>query len=135
MNLSQEGLTLTMHALRVRTKRTIATAAMLAVLAPATAGAAETYIPGVTDSSTGVLAELEKRRAAEERYLPGITDSSTGVLRELERRALERGGTADAGDAGLPGEATIVAAAIAAAVAAAGLGLAAAGRRRRVATA
>jgi hypothetical protein len=105
---------------------------LAALVGPMTAGAAnDEFIPGVTDSTTGVLRELE------ERFIPGVTDSTTGVLRELERNRLEHGrGVAhpSAGDSGFEADTTVaVGAALAALVAFAGLALRAAARRRRVA--
>jgi hypothetical protein len=47
------------------------------------------FIPGVTDSTTGVVRELERKGYSVEDFLPGVTDSSTGVTRDLERRGLE----------------------------------------------
>lgn len=114
----------------------IATVAIvLAVLVgPMTAGAAhDPFIPGVTDSTSGVLAQLD-----DERFIPGVTDSTTGVLRELERKGLEPRDVAsptNAGDSGFGHDTAIaVGAALAATVVAfASLALLAAARRRRVA--
>lgn len=108
-------------------------AVLLATLVgPTTAGAADEFIPGVTDSTTGVLAELDKR------YIPGVTDSTTGVLRELERRRDERQHVASAtstGESGLGDDAAVaVGAALAAMIAFAVVALLAAARRQRVAT-
>ena len=122
-----------MHSQHRHLKFLIATVAvLLAMLVGAmSAGAADDFIPGVTDSTTGVMAELDKR------YIPGVTDSTTGVLRELERNRLQHGrGVAhpSAGDSGFEADTTVaVGAALAATVAFAGLALRAAARRRRVA--
>lgn len=104
---------------------------LAALVGPMAAGAAnDEFIPGVTDSTTGVLRELE------DRFIPGVTDSTTGVLRELERNRLEHGGGSghsSVGDSGF--EADVAAgAAVIALVASAGLALLAAARRQRVAT-
>ena len=119
-----------MHSLRMHTRRlTVAAALLLAALAPAGAGAAP-YIPGVTDSSSGVLAELDRRQSAEERYIPGVTDSSTGVLRQFEQDRAQV--STGAGDSALPAREALVAAS--AALAAAAVLVLAAGRNRRVAS-
>lgn len=119
-----------MHPNRVHRLRLLAAgAALVAVIAPG-ANAAERYIPGITDSSTGVLRELERRHDARSPYIPGVTDSSTGVLRELERRSLEPGRSRPAADADsgvAAGEAGVAIAAALAAAAALALGM----RRRR----
>ena len=98
--------------------------------------AEQPFIPGVTDSGTGVLRELE--RQSQDRFIPGVTDSGTGVLRELERRTLEgrEAPTASADDSGFgAGPAAVAAgAALAAAAVAGALALAAAARDRHIAT-
>ena len=103
---------------------------LAALVGPMAAGAAnDEFIPGVTDSTTGVLRELE------DRYIPGVTDSTTGVLRELERNRFEHGGGAghsSVGDSGFEAD-VAVGAALAALVAFGALALLAAARRRRVA--
>jgi hypothetical protein len=113
----------------------IATVAIVlaALGGPMTAGAADEFIPGVTDSTTGVLAQLD-----DDRFIPGVTDSTTGVLRGLERKGLEPRDVVsptNAGDSGFGYDTAVaVGAALAAAVAAfASLALFAAARRRRVA--
>ena len=112
----------------------IATVAIVlaALVGPMTAGAADEFIPGVTDSSTGVLAQL-----ADGRFIPGVTDSTTGVLRELERRSLEPrdvGSPTTAGDSGFGYDGAVaVGAALAAVVAFGSLALVTVARRRRVA--
>ena len=124
-----------MHSHRLHIRFLIAVAAILAAAAigSGAAGAADGYIPGVTDSSTGVLAELERS----DRFIAGATDSSTGVLRELERKGLEPRAIAsptNAGDSGLGDDATVaLGAALAAMVASAFVALLTAARRRRVA--
>ena len=88
-----------LHRNPARMAAALAIAAMFAL--PSAATAAEPFVPAVTDSSTGVLRELERRDA---RFIPGVTDSTTGVLRYLDRRGLElRGGDprTDAAGSGL----------------------------------
>ena len=106
---------------------------LAALVSPLAAGAAnDEFIPGVTDSTTGVLRELE------DRFIPGVTDSTTGVLRELEnnrreRELLEHGaGHSSVGGSGFEAD-VAVGAALIALVAFAGLALLAAARRSRVA--
>ena len=118
----------------VNSKTLLATMAVLvvALVGPMTAGASNRYIPGVTDSTTGILAERN------DRYIPGVTDSTTGVLRDLERRDAERHDVVvparKADDSGFRYDATVAAgAALAAMVALAVLALLAGARRRRVA--
>jgi hypothetical protein len=118
----------------VSIKQFLATVAVLVLtlVGPISAGASDEFIPGVTDSSTGVLAELENR------YIPGVTDSTTGVLRELERRSAERpravAPATNGGDSGFPSDATAaLGAALAATAAVAVLALLVSARRRRVA--
>jgi len=96
------------------------------------AGAAkDPFIPGVTDSGTGVLLELE------DRYIPGVTDSGMGVLRELENNRRERdlleqvGGYSSLDGSGFEAD-TVAGVALGALVAFAALALLATARRRRV---
>jgi hypothetical protein len=112
-----------MHALKRQLTFLLAAAAiaLATAIGPATAAGANEFIPGVTDSSTGVLRELERR--SHDRFVPGVTDSGTGVLRELERRRLERqeAPTGTAADSGFGiGPAAIAAGAALAAAAVAG---------------
>jgi hypothetical protein len=122
-----------MRSQHLQLKFLIATVAvLLAMLVGAmSAGAADDFIPGVTDSTTGVMAELDKR------YIPGVTDSTTGVLRELERRREEGHHVASDTSTGQSGFGDDAAVALGAALAAlltfALLALLAAARRRRVA--
>jgi hypothetical protein len=105
---------------------------LVALIGSTTARAADEFIPGVTDSTTGVMAEL-----GEPAYIPGVTDSSTGVLRELERKGLEPRAVSltNAGESGFGDDTAVaVGAALAAVFAAvASAALFAAARRRRVA--
>jgi hypothetical protein len=125
---------------RLQIRLLVAAAAILlaVVIAPATAlGAGDAYVPGVTDSTTGVLADLERSGRGGDRYVPGVTDSATGVLRELERKGLEPrvAAPADPGSGfGVDDAAAVAGAGLAASVLAGGLALAAGARRRRVAT-
>jgi hypothetical protein len=118
----------------VHVKFLIATVAVVlaALVGPMTAGAGGEFVPGVTDSTTGVLAELD-----DDRFIPGVTDSTTGVLRELERKGLEPQGVGptQAGDSGFDYDAAVAVGGAFAAMAAglALLALLAAARRRRVA--
>ena len=139
--------------MKIRWMLATATAALLtAAIAPmAAAGpiagsqaqadpvAGEGFIPGVTDSGTGVLRELEQRRRDREPFIPGVTDSTTGVLRELERRSIERERLAAATDAASgfgwdESEVGLATALGTALVAAAALGLVIRGRQRPLAT-
>ena len=56
----------------------------------------QTYVPGVTDSTTGVMAQARQNArddvvtdkaapagSSTERYIPGVTDSTTGVMRNV----------------------------------------------------
>ncbi len=77
---------------------------------------------------------LPSAAAAAEPYVPGVTDSSTGVLRELERRGLEPGGGNAATDSTASGfgyddaAVTVAAAGVIASLAV----IVAGGRRRRI---
>ena len=105
-------------------------AAAIALSAVGPAAGANEFIPGVTDSSTGVLRDLERR--SHDRFIPGVTDSGTGVLRELERRNAP---TPTAGDSGLgAAPAAIAAGAALAAAAVAGALILVGARSRNVAT-
>jgi len=115
-------------------KLLLATVAVVlaALVGPMAASAAkDPFIPGVTDSGTGVLRELEGR------YIPGVTDSGTGVLRELENNRRERellehgGGHSSLADSGFEAD-TAAGVALGALVAFAALALLATARRRRV---
>ena len=106
---------------------------LAALVSPLGAGAAnDEFIPGVTDSTTGLLRERQ------ERFIPGVTDSTTGVLRGLEnnlreRELLEHGtGRSNVGDSGFEVD-VAVGAALVTLVALAGVALVAAAKRRRVA--
>jgi hypothetical protein len=127
-----------MRFLQFHIRLVLATAgiALAAAVGPTTAGAAGDFIAGVTDSSTGVLRELERTRHDADRFIPGVTDSTTGVLREIEQRREARGETSatSAGGSGVDLEKGVLAGAVAAILAAASLGLVVAGRMRRVAT-
>jgi hypothetical protein len=122
-----------MHSIRVQTRRFVAAAAILmAAVVPASAGAADKYIPEVTDSSTIVRLELERRQAVDDRYLPSATDTSTIVRRELEqRRATQERAEAPTSAGDSLGKDAVIGAAAALAVAGTGIAVAA-GRRRRI---
>jgi len=113
--------------------RLVAAAAtvVLAVSAPGAATAANDSADGDSASPAIVLAELGR---GDQQFIPGVTDSGTGVLRE--RRGIERP-AADASGSGfdLAGvDAAVVAgAALAAAAVVASFALVAGGRRRRIA--
>jgi hypothetical protein len=116
-----------------RIRYLIATVAVLlaALVGSTTAGAADEFIPGVTDSTTGVMADLRDAP-----FVPGVTDSTTGVLRELERKGFEPReiSLVDAGESDVGYDAAVgLGAALAALGAVASLILLAATRRRRVA--
>jgi hypothetical protein len=129
-----------MRSLQLSIRAVLATAAiaLAATIGPATAGAADKFIPFVTDFPSGVGQELDgSSDHDDDRFIPGVTDSSTGVLRILEERRHDRGErpATNAGGSGVDLDEGIVAgAAVAAATAAAALAVVAAGRRRRVAT-
>jgi hypothetical protein len=121
-----------MHAITRHLTLLLAAAAIaLGAIGPA-AGANE-FIGGVTDSTTGVLRELERRNDA--RFVPGVTDSGTGVLREREQRQLEREApVAMAGDSGFGASPAAIAlgAALAVAAAAGAIVLAGSARGRHI---
>ena len=121
-----------MHAI-TRHLTLLLAAAAIALSAVGPAAGANEFIAGVTDSSSGVLRELDRRNDA--RFIPGVTDSGTGVLRELERRQLGREApTAMAGDSGFGASPAAIAtgAALAVAAAAAALVLAGSARGRQI---
>jgi hypothetical protein len=124
---------LTIHPRLARAAAAVAVASTLAL--PHTAAAATGFLPGVTDSSTGVLRTLERQRDA--RFVPGVTDSTTGVLRERERRGVASGAGADATDSAGSGfgrgdTAIVVAGVLAAAGVVGSLAVLASGRSRRI---
>ena len=107
---------------------------LAALVSPLGAGATnDEFIPGVTDSTTGILRERQ------DRFIPGVTDSTTGVLRELEsnrreRELLEHGaGRSQVGDSAFEADVAVGAALVTLVVAFAGVALVAAAERRRVA--
>ena len=116
--------------------RLVATAAAVAlgVSAPGAATAANDSADGDAASPAIVLVELGR---GDQEFIPGVTDSGTGVLRELERRRGEQPSHV-ASDSGfdLAGDDAVLAlgAALVAAGVAASLALGAAERRRRLAT-
>jgi hypothetical protein len=106
-------------------------AVVLGASAPGAATAANDSADGDSASPAIVLAELGR---GEQRFIPGVTDSGTGVLREREHRLGERpapvasdSGFDLAGDAGAVVAGAALAAAVVASLAIAG------GRRRRIA--
>ena len=109
-----------------------AAAVVLGASAPGAATAANDPADGDSASPAIVLAGLGQA----DRFIPGVTDSGTGVLRERERRGIERP-AADASGSGfdLVGDAgaVVAGAALAAAAVAASLALGAGARRRRIA--
>ncbi len=114
---------------------TAATALVLA-FSPGAAAAANDSADGDSASPAIVLAELGHGGQAD-RFIPGVTDSGTGVLRERERRGIETPALV-ASDPGfdLVGDdgAVALGGALAAAAVAASLALGAGGRRRRILT-
>jgi hypothetical protein len=113
-----------------------ATTAVLAALAPGPAPAANDAGSGDSASPAIVLADLGRDGRAD-RFIPGVTDSGTGVLRERERRGIETSPLV-ASDSGfdLVGDdgAVALGGALAVAAVAASLALASGGRRRRILT-
>jgi hypothetical protein len=109
-----------------------AAAIVLGASAPGAATAANEAADGDSASPAIVLAELGR---GDQQFIPGVTDSGTGVLRELERSRGERpapvtsgSGFDLAGDDGAVALGALVAAAVAASLA-----LGAGARRRRLA--
>lgn len=110
-----------------------AAAIVLAASAPGAATAANDSADGDSASPAIVLAELGR---GAQQFIPGVTDSGTGVLRERERRLGERPTPVASGSGfDVPGNdgAVALGAALAAAAVAASLALGAAERRRRLA--
>jgi hypothetical protein len=70
--------------------------------AAAESAAPPSFVPGVTDSTTGVLRELRLEGDVDASpFVAGVTDSTTGVLRALERQGHRpEAAPADYGDAG-----------------------------------
>jgi hypothetical protein len=115
------------------TRLVAATAAILLALAPGAATAANDYAAGDSASPAIVLAGLER---SEPQFIPGVTDSGTGVLRERERRGIQTPSIASDSGFDLVGDdgAIALGGAIAAAAIAASLALGAGTRRRRILT-
>jgi hypothetical protein len=111
-----------------------AAAALLAAFAPATTSAANDSAAGDSARPAIVLAELGR---GADRFIPGVTDSGTGVLRERGRRGIEiRPLVASGSGFDLVGDdgAVALGGALAAAAVAASLALGAGARRRRILT-
>lgn len=123
-----------MHLSHPTTRLATAAAAVLAALAPAVATGANESASGDSAPPAIVLAGLGGDATA---YVPGVTDSGTGVLRERERRGIEPTAASTAGSGfDLVGDdgAVALAGALAAAAVAASLALGAGARRRRILT-
>lgn len=63
------------------------------------------FIPGVTDSTTGVMAEARKNArealvVTGETFIPGVTDSTTGVMQQVAANARDQAFTRPDGSAG-----------------------------------
>ena len=123
-----------MHLSNPHIRLATAAAAVVAAFAPAAASAANESASGDSASPAIVLAGLGRDAKA---YIPGVTDSGTGVLRERERRGVELtapdpsgSGFDVVGDDG----AVALAGGLAAAAVAASLALGAGARRRRILT-
>jgi hypothetical protein len=129
-----------MRSLQLSIRAVLATAAiaLAATIGPPTAGAADKFIPFVTDFPTGVGREYDPSYDYDgARFIPGVPDSSTGALRMLEERRKDGGETPamTTGDSGVDvGDAIVAGAAGAATTAAAALALLLAGRRRQIPT-
>jgi hypothetical protein len=124
-----------MHPTHASTRLVAAAAAVVLALAPGAATAANDSAAGDSASPAIVLAGTER---AEQKFIPGVTDSGTGVLRERERRLGIQTPTLVASDSrfDLVGDdgALALGGALAAAAVAASLALGAGARRRRILT-
>jgi hypothetical protein len=125
-----------MHLSNPHIRLATATAAVLAAFAPGTASAVNDSADGDSASPAIVLAGLGEN-GQDDRFIPGVTDSGTGVLRERERRGVQTP-TLVASDSrfDLVGDdgAVVLGGALAAAAVAASLALGAGARRRRILT-
>lgn len=125
-----------MHLSNPHIRLATATAALVAAFAPAAAPAANESASGDSASPAIVLAGLGEDGRGD-RFIPGVTDSGTGVLRERERRGIELTASDPSGSGfDLAGDdgAVVLGGALAAAAVAASLALGAGARRRRILT-
>jgi hypothetical protein len=125
-----------MHLFNPHIRLAAAAAALVAAFAPAAAPAANDSADGDSALPAIVLPGLGEDGRAD-RFIPGVTDSGTGVLRERERRGIQTPALV-ASDSGFDlagGDgAVVLAGALAAAAVAASLALGAGARRRRILT-
>ena len=122
-----------MRFLHLQTKPAAAAAAIApaaAIASPTPAAAPAEVIPGGHGLPTRAVDDRD-----DDRFIPGVTDSTTGVLRMLEERRAARddASLSNGGGSGVELDATALAGSAAAAIAAA-FALVAVSRRRRVTT-